>query len=110
MPYPEQEERHEECDDSQKWLNRRRSESSHKGHQQRIVEVDLEPIGQSDMPPAPEVKEVIGGKGSIEILGQRKPHQSGYTDDEVDIAGEVAVKINRIDRCDYGPRKYPPGD
>ena len=63
---------------------------------QRDVEVVLEPGGEADVPPPPELGDGGGAVGVVEVLRELEPEQEGDADGHVGVAREVAVNLEGV--------------
>ena len=64
---------------------------------QRDVKVILEPFGERDVPPLPEIAGRVGLIGRIEVLGQVKSHQHRHANGNVSISREVGIHLQRVE-------------
>src|SRR5271166_6120569 len=55
-----------------------------------------EPGGEADVPAVPEVLDVAGQEGAVEVLGRVNPQQVADPDGEGAVAGEVEVQIETV--------------
>lgn len=60
---------------------------------ERNVEVITEPGGQGDVPASPELGDVAGEIGLVEILGQLNAQQAADPPGDIGVAGEVAIDL-----------------
>ena len=65
------------------------------GAAQRDVQIILEPGGQRNVPPAPELLDGAGQIGRVEVLHQPVTQHLRRADGDVGIGGEVAVDLER---------------
>ena len=64
---------------------------------QRDVQIILQPLGERDVPPFPEVARRVGLVRRVEVLGQVEAHQHGHTDGNVGVTREVGIHLQRVD-------------
>lgn len=63
---------------------------------QGYVDIVAQPGGEGYVPAAPEVAEVAGFVGEVEVGGEGKAHDHGQADGHVGVAGEVAVDLHGV--------------
>src|SRR5208282_3565621 len=54
------------------------------------------PGGEADVPAVPEVLDVAGEEGAVEVLGRVDPQQVADPDGESAVAGEVEVEVETV--------------
>ena len=96
MPDADQKEGDEEGEDHEEGLECLRRKAAHQPDQQRVVDVALEPLRKSDVPAAPEIHEVVGGEGPVEVFRDAHAQELAHADHDVGVSGEVAVEIERV--------------
>ena len=69
------------------------------------VDVVAEPVGEGDVPAAPEVGDVEGLVGAVEVVGDGEAEEEAEAHGDVGVAGEVEVDLERVGvDADRGPR------
>ena len=60
------------------------------------VDVVAEPVGEGDVPAAPEVGEVEGAVGAVEVVGEGEAKELADAHGDVGVAGEVEVDLEGV--------------
>jgi len=63
---------------------------------QREIQIIAQPIGEGDVPATPEVGNVLGGVGAIEVGRKRDAEQQGGAQGDVRVSGEIVVELERV--------------
>ncbi len=100
VPQANQEERHEQREHAEIGGPPGCPDPRDARHHQRVIDVGAQPAGQRHVPAAPEADEILRREGPVEILRQRDAEEPRHPDHHVDVAGEIAINVQRVDRDD----------
>lgn len=101
VPDADDKESDKETEDAEVGLQGDVRDAAHQCDEEGIVDVGLEPVGESDVPAGPEVEERGGGEGAVEVFREADAHEAGEGDDDVNVAGEVAIEEEGIEEGEF---------
>ncbi len=107
VPDADEEECDEEAEDAEVGLQGDIGDAAHQCDEEGIVDVSFEPVGEGDVPAGPEIEEGGSGEGTVEVFREAYAHESRECDDDVNVAGEVAIEEEGIEEGEFeGGEKF----